>query len=251
MGKVANLEKNEMAETADEVLAPGEGRNAKKRRLTRARLLEAAYEVMAEGGVDAAKIKDITDRADVGFGTFYNYFETKDELALQVLDCVINDFGQRNVLATKGMSEKDPALIMPVSIRLVLRAAIATPMWQWAALRPDLLVDRMREGFGPFGMRDMREANDRGIFKLNEEDIPAAWALAIWMMVGGIHDIVVGDRPPESETFIVKSIMRTMGVPVDVAEHISNTQLPQYPNPSIDWNFRLQGDDDRIRPDQT
>ena len=43
----------------------------------RARLLEAPYDVMAEIGVDAAKIKDITDRADVGLGTFYNYFETK------------------------------------------------------------------------------------------------------------------------------------------------------------------------------
>lgn len=221
--------------------SPGEGRLAKKRRITRAKLLKAAYEVMADGGVDAAKIKDITDRADVGFGTFYNYFGTKDELANQVLDCVINDFGQRNIVATKGLRKKDPALVMAISTRLVMRAAMSTPMWQWWALRPDLLVDRMREGFGPFGMRDMRVAIASGGYRLTESDVPPAWALAVWMMVGGIHDVVVGDRPLESECFVVESIMRVMGVSPETAVRISITDLPKYPEPNIDWNFRLEG----------
>lgn len=219
------------------------GRLAKKRRLTRAKLLEAAYHVMSDGGVDAAKIKDITDKADIGFGTFYNYFESKDRLASQVLDCLINDFGRRNIVATRALAKKDPALIMPVSIRLVLRTVMASPLWQWWALRPDLLVDRMREGFGPFAMRDMREAARRGIFQLDEANIPAAWALAVWMMVAGIHDVVVGDRLLESEVFVVESIMRLMGVSPEDARRVASTRLPSYPPPSIDWTFCLGEDD--------
>lgn len=210
--------------------------------MTRAKLLEAAYLVMSAGGVDAAKIKDITDKADVGFGTFYNYFESKDELASHVLDCLINDFGRRNIIATKGLVKKDPALIMPVSIRLVLRAVMSSPLWQWWALRPDLLVDRMREGFGPFAMSDMREAVQRGIFQLDNDNIPMAWALAVWMMVAGIHDVVVGDRPPSSETFVVESIMRLMGVAAEDAKRIASTRLPTYPPPSVDWTFCLEQD---------
>ena len=226
-------------EAHDTSTRPEEGRVAKRRRATRARLLEAAYDVMADVGVDAAKIKDITDRADVGFGTFYNYFETKDELANQVLDCVINDYGRRNVMATRGLRKKDPALIMPVSMRLVMREAARTPMWQWWALRPDLLVDRMRDGFGPFGRRDIRDAIDRGIFRLEPEEVDSAWALANWMMVGGIHDIVVGQRAPDSDVFVVNAIVRMMGVELNEARRISSTVLPKYSATDIDWTFEL------------
>src|SRR3569833_2950640 len=155
-----------------------EGRLAKKRRETRARLLKAAYEVMSESGIDAAKLQDITDRADVGFGTVYNYFDSKDKIAEQVLDCVIYDLGQRNVVACQGLHEKAPAHVKPVCSRLVLREAVTSPMWRWWALRPDLLATRMREGFTPFAMRDMREAIGRGIFELRDEDVEAAWTLA-------------------------------------------------------------------------
>lgn len=218
---------------------PEEGRIARRRRITRARLLEAAYAVIADTGVAEAKIKVITDLADVGFGTFYNYFADKDVLANQVLDCVINDYGRRNVVATQGLRNEDPALVMPVSIRLVMREAAQTPMWQWWALRPDLLVDRMRDGFGAFGKRDMVDAIQRGIFHLDPENVDSAWALAVWMMVGGIHDIVVGDRPLESDVFVVEAIMRMMGVDLDVARRISSSKLPAYGEQAIDWTFEL------------
>lgn len=221
---------------------PGEGtgRIAKKRRLTRARLLMAAHDVMAEAGVDAAKIKDITDRADVGFGTFYNYFESKDDLASQVLDCVIDDLGRRNVIATQTLRENDPALVMPVCMRLSMREAARTPMWQWWARRPDLLFDRMRDGFAPFALQDLREGIDKGLFAVSTDDMESMWGLANWMMVGGIHDIVVGARPPESEAFVVECIMRMMGLGLDDARRAASTPLPAYTHTSINWDFRLR-----------
>jgi AcrR family transcriptional regulator len=222
-----------------EVLDAPEGRIEKKRRATRARLLEAAHEVMAKVGVDAAKIKDITDRADVGFGTFYNYFETKDEIAGQVLDCLINDIGRRNVAATQKLGRADPALVMPVSMRLFMREAARTPIWQWWALRPDLLVDRMRDGFEPFFRQVVPDVLERGIFHVAEEEVGSAWALANWMMAGGVHDIVVGQRPLESDMFVVNAIMRMMGMDLEEARRAASTPLPKYPAPDIDWTFQL------------
>lgn len=228
-----------MSEHSEAIKEPQVGRIAKRRRATRARFLEAAYRVMSEVGIDAAKIKDITDLADVGFGTFYNYFRDKDDLAGQVLDCLIDDYGRRNVGATKGLRRKDPALVMPISIRLVIREAAQDSMWQWWAMRPDLLVDRMRKGFAPFALRDMKDVIDRGLVQLQPEDVEPAWALGSWVMVGGIHDIVVGQRPIESESFVVESIMRMWGFSAEEAERISCTDLPSYAEPSIDWAFEL------------
>ena len=194
---------------------------------------------MSKTGVDAAKIIDITNQADVGFGTFYNYFETKDELASQLLDCVIDDLGRRNDGATKDLRTKNPSFVMPVSIRLWLREAVHAPMWEWWALRPDLLVNRLREGFGPFGKRDMREAVARGTFKIAEEDVEPLWALACWMMVGGVHDIDVGRRPEQDESVVVEAIMRMMGVEPKVARRLSRGKLPTLPPAAVNWYFEI------------
>jgi AcrR family transcriptional regulator len=51
-----------------------------KRERTRAALLDATLRVVAEKGMEALKISDITATADLANGTFYNHFEDKDEI---------------------------------------------------------------------------------------------------------------------------------------------------------------------------
>jgi AcrR family transcriptional regulator len=55
-------------------------RSARRREATRDQIVRAAERVMAEKGVHATKIADIAAAADVGVGTFYLHFETKQEL---------------------------------------------------------------------------------------------------------------------------------------------------------------------------
>ncbi len=51
-----------------------------RRRKTRDRLIDAAYEVFAETGIHAASVEMITERADFTRGAFYSNFESKEEL---------------------------------------------------------------------------------------------------------------------------------------------------------------------------
>jgi AcrR family transcriptional regulator len=51
---------------------------------TRARLVEAAKEVFAEHGLLDARIADITERAGISYGSFYNYFDSKEELFREI-----------------------------------------------------------------------------------------------------------------------------------------------------------------------
>jgi AcrR family transcriptional regulator len=57
-------------------LARGGGKRAR----TRAALLDAAILVVAEKGMEALKISDITSAAEMANGTFYNHFNDKDEV---------------------------------------------------------------------------------------------------------------------------------------------------------------------------
>ena len=57
----------------------GQGDTARRRK-TRERLLEAAYEVFAESGVHASSVEAIAERAGFTRGAFYSNFDSKEEL---------------------------------------------------------------------------------------------------------------------------------------------------------------------------
>lgn len=214
-------------------------RTHRKRLRTRALLLAAAYEEMRRVGVGDAKIKDITDRANIGFGTFYNYFESKDDLARSVLDCVIHDLGNRNDIATRDIKGRDPLLTIALSLRLVIREAIVQPMWRWWALRPDLLATRMQLGFAAYGTRDMAAAIKAGQLQIAEHDVADCWRLSVWLMVGVIHDVIIGDANRDAEETATRSILRVMGASMSNAAEAAQSPLPPYPEPNIDFTFDI------------
>jgi AcrR family transcriptional regulator len=56
------------------------GRRERKRSATRERLFRSAMSLFAERGFFDTTVEDITRVADVGKGTFFNYFPTKDHV---------------------------------------------------------------------------------------------------------------------------------------------------------------------------
>lgn len=58
--------------------------NEKARQRTRSKLLRAARSVMGRKGIEATAINDITEEAELSFGSFYNYFSSKEEVARAV-----------------------------------------------------------------------------------------------------------------------------------------------------------------------
>jgi AcrR family transcriptional regulator len=60
--------------------APAAGRRERTKAANRAAILDAALEVFAEAGYDAAGVRDIIRRTDLASGTFYNYFPDKEAI---------------------------------------------------------------------------------------------------------------------------------------------------------------------------
>ncbi|WP_127473057.1 TetR/AcrR family transcriptional regulator [Microbacterium sulfonylureivorans] len=57
---------------------------SRRREATRQKLLDAAAQVFAEVGLDAASVEAICERAGFTRGAFYSNFETKDDLFLEL-----------------------------------------------------------------------------------------------------------------------------------------------------------------------
>jgi AcrR family transcriptional regulator len=72
-------------------VAPAANRFERRKERTRGDILLAAEQVMARKGVHATKIADISEAADVGVGTFYLHFETKEAL----FDALVADTVER------------------------------------------------------------------------------------------------------------------------------------------------------------
>ena len=65
--------------------APRLSRRERRKQATREALLTAAQEVIAVKGVYLAVIEEITERADVAKGSFYQYFRDRDDLLHVIL----------------------------------------------------------------------------------------------------------------------------------------------------------------------
>jgi len=60
----------------------GAGRRQRRSQEIRERLFRAALELFGQKGFAQTTVEDITERADVGKGTFFNYFPSKDHILL-------------------------------------------------------------------------------------------------------------------------------------------------------------------------
>ena len=65
-------------------------------RRTRRALQNALIDLILEKGYDSVTIEEITDQADLGRTTFYLHFKDKDELFMQAVDTIFEDFIEKH-----------------------------------------------------------------------------------------------------------------------------------------------------------
>jgi AcrR family transcriptional regulator len=58
----------------------------RRREKTRVDLLQAAERVISRKGYHQTRIADIANEADVGLGTFYLHFKTKNEIFIELIE---------------------------------------------------------------------------------------------------------------------------------------------------------------------
>ena len=86
--------------------APRSGRRERHRAETRDRLYRAALALFAERGFLETTVEDITEAADVGKGTFFNYFPTKEH--------ILAEFGGQRTAAVERALQNARATNGPV-----------------------------------------------------------------------------------------------------------------------------------------
>lgn len=158
----------------------------KRKQATRLRLMESAYALMAEKGHRDVSIQEITSAADVGFGTFYTYFASKDAIYDALVEEVLEASGNVVDAATRHLT--DPAERLSAGIQYTLLQAYSDPLWGKFLASSLMSAESAAKGLGKFFLRDVLEGIELHRFKV--DDVPMS-AVAI---AGTIHAMLRIER---------------------------------------------------------
>jgi AcrR family transcriptional regulator len=143
----------------------GGGRREERKAQNRAKLLVAARKVFAEKGYGEATARDIVRETDLASGTFYNYFNDKQDAFMALLD----EMGEKGRALVRAQRQ-DTKLSLEERIASAYRA-----YFEWAVAEDDLF-EVFRRNAGVIALLPDREPFELGISELIE-DI-TAWAEA-------------------------------------------------------------------------
>ena len=213
-----------MAKVAAAGGAPKASRLDRRKARTRQALIDAAVRLIAEGRGDRASIQEITDEADIGFGSFYNHFDSKERLFQTASEEVLERWGQMIDRATVGLT--DPAERFAVGSRISGRLGWTHPDIAGFLTGAGLDALDIPTGLAPRALRDIQAGQAAGRFTVPDADI------ALSAAAGGLLGLLrMCQRHPGriTETTVdqlTEALLRLLGVPAPEAARLAALPLP-------------------------
>lgn len=202
--------------------APAEDRQSRRKRETRAKLISAAERVMAQKGIEATTIQEITDAADVGFGSFYNHFESKEAIVEAIMREWIDPLAI--ALDRLALELEDPAEVVAGSVRHTVRKGASDEVWGRFLFFSGIDVPYPQIVLLQRLKRDVKAGVKAGRFDVADVDAAAT------MIAGGVLAITrsmrerhLGADGPERAAAFALSIL---GLPQKEARKIASRPLP-------------------------
>ncbi len=188
-----------------------------KRERTRTNLIDAAYRVFARKEADAVTIDDIIAEAGVARGTFYNYFQTREDVLKAVAAALSDEMNQK--IWAQSVAIADPAERMAIAIRQFLHQAIDDATWGWFIVRIGLVAAPLSETIERGVMTDLEAGIQLKRFQV--DSVPAAIDLILGTSFMAMRSILEGHTQPNHPEQIAKIILKTLGVPTADAHAIA------------------------------
>jgi AcrR family transcriptional regulator len=188
---------------------PGLERPSRRSRKTRAALVDAARRLLAEQGTGALTVKAVTDLADVGHGTFYHHFASTEALLAAGIEESMREF---SAAMEKTFSDApDKAWVFAASFTSMFRMLVAHPALPWMLERPQVLAQALREGCGPYAVRDVEAMVAAG--DLRVETVAHRGHYWEWILIGALVDAAARpERARSIEADILSLVLGLLGL---------------------------------------
>ncbi|WP_037366865.1 TetR/AcrR family transcriptional regulator [Amycolatopsis orientalis] len=198
-------------------------RSARRKARTRAALLRAAQGFIAAGNTNVP-ILEITQAADVGMGSFYNHFESKEQLYQAAVEDALDRYGALLDELTAGL--EDPALAFAQSFRLSGRLHRLRPELSRVLLNNGLALATAERGLAPRARRDIEAAIDAGRFTVRDPELAMVTVAGAMLCLGQLLHDQPGRDAAEATDQVAEDLLRMLGLSADEARELCRRPLP-------------------------
>lgn len=191
---------------------------------TKAALVKAAQGFLASGNTNAP-VLEITQAADVSNGSFYNYFESKEELWQAAIDAALESIGDYLDSLTVGLD--DPVEKFTQSFRLSGRLFRLEPQLSLVLLNSEAAAFAAARGLAPRSRRDIESAFAQGRFDVDDADLALAIVAGSLLSMGRL--LLAQPERDEATTVdgTTERVLRALGVSASEARGLCSTELPE------------------------
>ncbi|MFC5679124.1 TetR/AcrR family transcriptional regulator [Aeromicrobium endophyticum] len=206
---------------------PGQTNRFDRRRAkTRAALVSAAQAFLAEGQT-GAPIQKVTERADVGIGTFYNHFASKEELFEVAVREAVETYAV--VLDSFADDTSDAAANFARSFRLTGRLQRVHPQTSRVLLAHAEEISRSSSGIAAHARRDIAAAHDAGQFSVPDVDLAMVVVTGAMVELGRLLLDEPGRDAATTTDGVTKHVLLSLGMTHDRASTLCDQPLPDVP----------------------
>jgi AcrR family transcriptional regulator len=198
------------------------GRHERRKARTRRSLLDAARALFSSKGVETTTIAEIAEKADVGVGSFYNHFETKEDLLAALLEEALATQLER--LQARQAAADDPAEVISIAHRHLVRLAQSEPEWGWLMVRLDVEYRIVNKTQGPAAWKDLQHGIESGRFSVSNPAL--ALQASGGALIAVMHAVLEGDLGPEADVAHAEGVLRSFGLDREEAADIARRPLP-------------------------
>jgi AcrR family transcriptional regulator len=192
-------EKGDRAPDTPHAQGSGHSHHTSRGEAQRRALVDAAYHLIAEGGFERLRTRDVAGRAGVNIATLHYYFATKEDLIRAVVERVQHELSTMHSPSFRG-GELTPLEELReefVDVQYQLKKTPETYVvlfeLSWRALRDPAMLQMLREMdvvWRRHIVSYLTEGVQRGYFR-SDLDIPAVASGLVAVIKGGIMEMII------------------------------------------------------------
>jgi len=197
-------------------------RSQRRKARTRSALVAAARHLFAAQGMESTTIAQIADLADVAVGSFYNHFETKDELLAALVHETLGE--QLARLQSRQAKVEDVAEKVSIAHRHLVELAQLESDWAWMLVRLEVPHRVINLSLGAAASEDLESGLESGRFQV--ADARVALQASGGALRGVIHALLLGELGPDAGSAHAEGVLRSFGLDPEQAAEIAARPLP-------------------------
>lgn len=200
---------------------PPADRRSRRKEDTRRRLIAAGRRLISVDSVDALRIRDLTDEADVAHGSFYNHFESKEDLVDAVVQESLKDLTE--MVLRDVPRDAEWAVQASEADRRFLRVAYQDPDFARLVINLNHREDVFTRAVLPYAHATLQPGITAGRFHVS--NIDGLLITLTGSAMGMIRAILDGHAPDSPDSVHAELVLRMLGIPAHEAIEISRRPL--------------------------